>query len=127
MAQGNHINQGAFEYYRRLKQIKDHVDHYYSEEISLETAARVAATEKSYFSTFFRKKVGITFTEWLRRFRVAKAMDIIETSDHSICEVAYEVGFGDLRSFQRAFKKYTNLTPSEFKKSILPECRESQS
>ena len=70
MSQPNPINYGAFQYYARLKRVKEHVDQYYSEEISLETAARIAATEKTYFSTFFHKKVGITFTDWLRQLRV---------------------------------------------------------
>ncbi len=113
----------AFQYYSRLKRVKEHVDEYYSEEISLGKAARIAATEKTYFSTFFRKKVGITFTEWLRRLRVARAIEIMKTRNQSIVDIAFEVGFGDLRSFERAFKKYTNLTASEFKQSILPERR----
>jgi len=123
MAQANHVNYGAFQYYSRLQRVKEHVDEYYSEEISLEKAAGIAATEKTYFSTFFRQKVGITFTDWLRRLRVAKAIEILKTRNQSICDIAFEVGFGDLRSFERAFKRYTNLTAREFKKSILPERR----
>ncbi len=123
MIQANHINHGAFDYYARLQRVKEHVDENYSEEISLEKAARIAATEKTYFSTFFHKKVGITFTDWLRQIRVAKAIEIIKTRNQSICDTAFEVGFGDLRSFERAFKRYTNLTAREFKQSILPERR----
>jgi len=123
MSQGNPVNYGAFRYYSRLKRVKEHVDQNYSEEISLAKAARIAATERTYFSTFFRKKVGIPFTEWLRRLRVAKAIEILETRNQSICDIAFEVGFGDLRSFERAFKRYTNCTAREFKQSILPERR----
>ena len=123
MSQANPINYGAFDYYARLQRVKEHVDENYSEEISLEKAAQIAATEKTYFSTFFRKKVGITFTDWLRQIRVAKAIEIIKTRNQSICDTAFEVGFGDLRSFERAFKRYTNMTAREFKQSILPERR----
>ena len=123
IAQENQINYPAFQYYSRLQRVKEHVDEYYSENISLEKAASIAATEKTYFSTFFRKKVGITFTDWLRRLRVAKAMEIMRTRNQSICDIAFEVGFGDLRSFERAFKRYTHLTAREFKQSILPERR----
>ncbi len=66
MFQGNTVNYHSFEYYARLGRVKKHVEQYYTEEISLENAAQIAATEKTYFSTFFREKVGITFTEWLR-------------------------------------------------------------
>ena len=120
-AQGNHVNHGAFDYYARLQRVKKHIEENYSEAISLEKAAQIAATERTYFSTFFRNKVGITFTDWLRQFRVAKAIDIIKTRDQSICDTAFEVGFGDLRSFERAFKRYTNMTAREFRKSVLPE------
>ena len=123
MLQANPINHGAFDYYARLQRVKEHVDENYSEEISLEKAAQIAATEKTYFSTFFRKKVGITFTDWLRQLRVAKAIEIIKTRNQSICDTAFEVGFGDLGSFERAFKRYTNMTAREFKQSILPERR----
>jgi len=126
MSQGNQVNYGAFQYYSRLRRVKKHVDQYYSEEISLEKAAQIAATEKTYFSTFFHKKVGITFTDWLRQLRVAKAIEIMETRNQSICDIAFEVGFGDLRTFERAFKRYTNLTAREFKNSILPERRTSE-
>ena len=104
------VNEGAFLYYARLRRVKEHIGLNYSEEMSLDKAARIAATEKTYFSTFFRKKVGITFTDWLRRIRVAKAIDIMKTRNQSICDIAFEVGFGDLRSFERAFKRSTNLT-----------------
>ncbi len=117
----NPINYMAFQYYSRLKRVKEHVDEYYSEGISLEKAARIAATEKTYFSTFFRKKVGITFTDWLRQLRVAKAIEIMKTRNQSIIDIAFEVGFGNLRSFERAFKKYTNVTARKFKQSILPK------
>ena len=54
-------------------------------------------------------------------------MDVIRTHDLSISQVAYEVGFGDFGSFERAFKKYTNLTAMEFKQSVLPERRHLES
>ena len=126
MSHVNQVNSSAFDYYSRLRRVKDHVDQNYSEEISLEKAAQIAATEKTYFSTFFRKKVGITFTDWLRQLRVAKAIEIMKIRNQSICDIAFEVGFGDLRTFERAFKRYTNLTAREFKKSVLPERRTSK-
>ncbi len=123
MFQEDQVNDGVFRYYERLRRIKKHVDQYYSDEISLEKAARIASTEKTYFSTFFREKVGITFTDWLRRLRVAKAIEIMETRNQPISDVAFEVGFGNSRTFERAFKRYTNLTAREFKQSVLPEHR----
>ena len=113
----------VFDYYPRLNRLREHVEQSYSEPVSLTQAAEIAAAalESSYFSSYFHAKVGITFTEWLSQVRIEKAIKLMKGSDLSITEVAYEVGFGDLRTFGRAFKKHTLKTPSEFKKSVRPE------
>jgi AraC-like DNA-binding protein len=114
------FNRDAFSYYRPLGRVQEFVDEHYCEEISLEKAASHAAMEKTYFSFFFRKKVGVTFSSWLQYLRVAKAMSMMESMDYSITEVAYAVGFQELSTFQKAFKKWTHLTPREFKKLARP-------
>ncbi len=114
-------NGAAFSYYPRLKKLREYVEQNYSEPISLKKAARIAALESSYFSSYFRAKAGITFTDWLRRVRVEKAMELMKARDFSITEVTEEVGFRDLRTFERAFKQHTQMTPMEFKKSVAPE------
>ena len=109
------------DYYPRLKRLHQYVEQSFSEHLPLEKAAQIAALESSYFSSYFRAKVGITFTDWLRQVRIRKAMKLMKASDFSITEVAFEVGFGDLRTFERAFKQYTRRTPREFKKSVAAE------
>jgi len=116
----NGTNGEVFDYYPRLNRLHQYVEQTYSEPIPLGKAASIAALESSYFSSYFRAKVGITFTEWLRQVRVEKAMELMKASDFSITRIAYEVGFGDLRTFERAFKKHTRMTPIEFKKSVAP-------
>ena len=44
----------------------------------------------------------------------------MRSQDHSITEIAYAVGFRDLRTFERAFKRHTGQTPLSFKKSVAP-------
>ncbi len=102
-----------------LKRLHQYVEQSYSEHIPLEKAAQIAALESSYFSSYFRAKVGITFTDWLRQLRVEKAMELLKAKDFSISEVAEVVGFKDLRTFEWAFKRYALKTPREFKKSVL--------
>lgn len=115
------MNFRAFEYYRPLMRIKKFIDINYGEEISLNQAARVAAMERCYFSTFFRRKVGINFRDWLRLIRIQKAMAMFAQEDYSISEVAFAVGFADLSTFERAFKKVTKLTPREYKRQVCAE------
>lgn len=114
------VKESPFYYYGRLRKVKEYVQRHYSEEITLEVVARIAAMEKTYFSTFFRQKVGITYRKWLQILRVGKAAEIIKRENASITEVCYSVGFGDLRTFERAFKRWTGFTPRSFKKMISP-------
>jgi AraC-like DNA-binding protein len=114
------INQAAFSYYPRLERVKEFVSQQYSEPISLSAAARVAGIEEKYFSTFFHAKVGVRFRDWLSHVRITRAQELMSARNHSITRVAHAVGFGDLRTFQRTFKKCTGMTPLEFKHRARP-------
>jgi len=52
--------------------------------------------------------------------RVCEAERLIKAEDYSITQLAYKIGFADLRTFERAFKKVTGLTPRDFKKMYNP-------
>jgi two-component system response regulator YesN len=110
----------AFAFYPRLKKVKEYVDQHLEDEISLATAAQIAGLEEKYFSTFFHKKTGICFTHWIARARIKRAMDMLSAQDHTITEIAFAVGFRELRSFERTFKKRTGMTPQAFKRSVRP-------
>ena len=84
----NGTNGEVFDYYPRLNRLREYVEQSYSEPISLKSAASIAALEKSYFSSYFHAKVGITFTKWLRQVRLEKAMELIKASDFSITHIA---------------------------------------
>jgi|SRR5215813_3270729 len=114
------INNNAFSYYSCLRRLKEYVENHQSENIPLQTAAGIASLERKYFSAFFHKKTGITYLRWLNSFRIAKAVALIKVTDDSLTQVASTVGFGDLRSFERSFKKLIKVTPSEFRKSVRP-------
>ena len=110
----------AFAYYPRLKKVKRYVDEHIEDKISLATAAQVAALEEKYFSTYFRKKAGICFTDWLAHARIKRAVDMMRVHDYTITWIAFAVGFREIRTFERAFKKYTGMTARAFKTTIGP-------
>ena len=120
MPKFNGINEGAFNYYpwNRLRQ---YVDEHYSEHISLSEAAQISGLQMSSFCAFFRKSVGINFTDWLRQVRIEKAVELMKTSDLPTTEIAHDVGFVETITFEQEFEKHTRMTPREFKKSVAPE------
>jgi AraC-like DNA-binding protein len=112
------INWHAFHYFPSLKRVYDHVMSNYAKPISLLEAASIARLEKKYFSRFFRRKVGITFTHWKQFVRIQKAIDKMRSQHRSVTEIAFSVGFEDLRTFQRVFKQATGMTPRQFRNLI---------
>lgn len=114
------INEKAFDYYSRLQRIHQHVREHPAETISLRQAARISGLSEAYFSSFFHHKVGVRFRDWRAHTQVRNAIVLLETRNHSITEVAMDAGFGDLRTFERAFKRHTGLTPRQFKQSVCP-------
>ena len=112
------INEAMFFFCPRLAKIKRHVDEHYGEPFTLAQAAEIAALEKTYFCKVFRAKVGISFVDWLARERVKRALIMLVNHDHRITDLAFAVGFADLRTFQRAFKKWVGVTPRECKSIV---------
>jgi len=121
------LHPEAFTYYDRLSPVLEFVTAHVSTPISLDAAAKLAGLERKYFSAFFHSKVGATFTEWVRILRVSRAMELMRVRDDSIVRIAFAAGFRDVRTFERAFKRYVGLSPKAYRASVRPEhdgCRE---
>ena len=65
------FNEDAFHFYEPLRRVRDHVESHGPDSLSLDGAAKIACLERSYFSTFFRRKAGIRFSDWLGLLRVS--------------------------------------------------------
>ena len=114
------IDSHVFDYNPRLRKVKKFIDAHFSEPVSLERVSGVAGLERTYFSKFFREKTGVRFRDWLSAVRVKHAMDIMLARDARITEIAFEVGFRDLRTFERAVEKCTGLSPTVVKNRLRP-------
>jgi len=115
---GCEINEAIFFFCPRLAKIKRHVEEHFDEPFTLAQAAEIAALEKTYFSKVFKEKVGVSFVDWLARERIKRAVLMLMDHDHRITDLAFAVGFGDLRTFERAFKKCVGITPRECKNVV---------
>lgn len=117
-SESQRIETDPFSYYARLARLKEFVEENYPEEINATKAARATGLSKKYFSVFFHDKVGVTFSGWLRRYRISKAKEMLNLKNWNVTRVAFEVGFRDYSTFVRVFKSCENLTPSEYKKRV---------
>ena len=120
MTDQKNIDIQVFSYYPRLNKVKKYVDNHYSDPLDLEQAAEIAGLEKTYFSTYFHRKTGMCFHDWLSRIRVNEALNLMSCRDLSITEVALAVGFQELRTFERAVRKHTGFAPRTIRKKLQP-------
>ncbi len=103
---------GAFETDGRLRRLETFVGEHFASPISLAQAARQACLARCYFSTYFRRHLGVGFHQWLTCLRIHRATTELVESDISVTEIAWSVGFQDMTTFGRAFRRVTGTTPS---------------
>lgn len=110
------FNLRALDYYPRLRRVRDRLEQAIARPLSTAAAASLAGLNPCYFSTFFHAKVGMRFSEWSRQVRIERAMVILRSEDCPIGQVVRRVGYTGPRAFQRAFKRHTSMTPSQFRR-----------
>ncbi|WP_010274692.1 helix-turn-helix transcriptional regulator [Paenibacillus senegalensis] len=99
-----------------ISYVLDYLHQHYHEEIYLESMAQKLNITASYLSGYFKEKMGENFIDYLNRLRIARARELLLQTEDKIKEIAERVGYQNLNSFNRMFKKYTGLTPSEYRK-----------
>lgn len=96
--------------------VTSYIEEHYMKEVHLRDLALITHVSDSYLSVRFKEEVGISFTEYLVRFRVNKAKELLAKQNLSCKQVAAVVGYSDYAQFSKIFKKYVKSTPSEYKK-----------
>ncbi len=86
-----------------------------SERLPLREVAKQANLSPHYFCKLFRRTMGITFTDYLARLRLEKAKDLLLSQTTSVSDIAFAAGYGSIPHFNRAFKRYTGLTPTMYR------------
>ena len=86
--------------------------------VSLEYLSRFFNYNESYLSRMFRDKMNMTFSELLMSIRMKKAADLLKNTGSSIADISEMVGYSSVDYFTKAFKKYYQLTPSLYRKTL---------
>jgi AraC-like DNA-binding protein/CheY-like chemotaxis protein len=93
------------------------IEQHYNTRISAERVARACGLSRFAFSRLFHATYGLTFQDYLLRFRVFEACRLLENDNASITDVGCAVGFNDPSHFARVFRRYTGLRPSQYSRS----------
>ena len=87
----------------------------YNRQLTLESVAEKVGLSPNYFSSLFRKTVGISFREQLCRFRIEESKRLLLSTDYSLTDIAVAMGFNDQSYYCKVFKNITGLTPGRYR------------
>ena len=98
-----------------VREAMNFIEQNYARDIRIEDIARRCNLERSYFGKIFKKVLGQSPQEFLIRFRMAKASDMLITTNRSVGEIGEAVGYPNLLHFSRAFKSVYEISPRDYR------------
>ncbi len=107
------VRQGAKSRY--VQEAMDYIGaHYAQPEISVGAVAEALGISEGHLSHTFKRETDSTILNYLTRYRVHKAMELLREGKWKVYEVAERVGYQDVTYFSTMFKRLTGVTPSEY-------------
>ena len=101
---------------RECGQVKQYLDSNYADNISLDSLAAFTHMNKYYLAHAFTKYTGLSPISYLNTKRLQVSRELLESTDHSIAEIATSIGFSSQSYFSQVFKKATGMTPNSYRK-----------
>lgn len=95
-------------------QVIEFIKKNYKQKINIDDLIRITNKGKTSILQNFKEDTNQTLTEYINIFRIKKAIKLMYETNYSIENISYEVGFSNYRYFSSVFKKYMDITPSEF-------------
>lgn len=125
----NDLIEGEFtelrEFHPNVQKALEYVAQNFQEAISLGQLARQACVSPSYLSCLFQHTLGVSFKTFLALVRIEKAKHLLVEKPYlRVTDLSGEVGFGDLRHFERTFRWLVGCAPREYRRKA-PEQRKS--
>ena len=90
-------------------------EYYMDPELSITYIANKLRMNHTYLSNVFKAQVGVGLLEYINRFRIKMACDMLQNTDDNIETIAKKVGYINASTFSRIFKKYTGITATQYR------------
>lgn len=102
----------------RMKQVLRYIHEHIADKIDVEDLANLASITKTYFIRLFKQEFGLSPVQYINLKKVERAQLLLYTTDCSVKEVAYKLGFSDHSYFIRLFHKVAGITPQEYRRQL---------
>ncbi|GIP37175.1 hypothetical protein J31TS4_04550 [Paenibacillus sp. J31TS4] len=102
-----------------IRDVKRYLNAQFSGRVTLEETARHFHLSKNYLSELFKSETGQTFTRYVNQLRIQKAKELIVHTNDTVSDISDKTGFSDFRYFSRVFRRYTGVSPTEYKARMM--------
>ena len=105
---------------KAVRLMQDYISEHIDEDISIEDLANEVSFSTSYSRKLFCKHLGMTPAVYIRRLKLSKSALRLRDEKCHILDVAYDMGFGSVDGYQRAFRREFGCNPKEYSSSPIP-------
>lgn len=99
--------------------VTEYIEEHLAETVSLDIIAGHLKISSGYLSSYFKEKTGTNFIDFLNNCRIKRSKELLIQTDDKIQDVSIKVGYHNVNSFIRLFKKYTGTTPGKYRKKSI--------
>ena len=106
-----------------VQRMQDYIETHLTDEITMADLAGAALFSPWYSYRLFKMLTGITPSDYIRRLRLSESAKKLKNEDVKISDIAFEIGFGSVDGYQRAFVREFGCNPKEYAKNPVPITR----
>ncbi|GIP31497.1 response regulator transcription factor [Paenibacillus sp. J2TS4] len=98
-----------------VQNVLQYMHTHYHNELSLKTLSQRFHVNPIYLGQLFQKEIGVVFSEYINRYRLEKAKELLKTTHLRTGEISKRVGYSDTAYFYKQFKRNVGTTPTEWR------------
>ena len=98
-----------------IRKAQFYIEKNYEKKLNIEQIAQMVYINSRSFLRRFKKATSNTPLEYIQRVKIEAAKKQLETTTKSIAEVMYHIGYNDDKAFRKTFRKYTGLSPKDYR------------
>ena len=99
-----------------IRRTKSLIHEFFARGITLEEIADKLNVTPEYLGSQFHKEVGMTFSAYMKEYRIQKAKKLLIGTNLKLYEIARQIGYGDPKHFSKVFREITGQLPAEYRK-----------
>lgn len=102
----------------KLRGLIEYIQQHYAENLTIESLADQMSYSKTHFMAVFKQQTGTSCMDFILQTRLRAATELLTHTLKPVLEIATEVGFNNLSNFNRQFKHYYHMTPSNYRQQF---------